>query len=467
MTILPVAFESYQSRSRPFSAQRLINLYWETAPEMGKSQGILYKRPGESLFTTAGDGLIRGAHEMAGEYYVISGEEAFKVNEDGSTTFLGTVPGTDFVDMDDNGTEIAVVAGTDGYILTSSTATKITDGGFRFVSSVIYQDSFFIWTVADTGRFFISPSFAGLGPYDPLDVATAEFAPDNLVKVFSDHDDLLNFGIDTVEPWFNTGATDFPFGQNPGTSMEVGLLARNTVKKLDNTVFWFGSDQRGGRTVWRARGYTPTRVSTHALEAQWDQFLTPEDAYAFTFRMEGHAFYVLTFPGKATFVYDASTNRWCEWQTFGCPDWSAIGFANVYGKRLVCDRRSNKVLSIDVDNLDDSGNIIRWEATSPPVASPDNEWLRHDFLRIDIESGVGLTTGQGSDPQIFLEWADEDGTRFGNKHLLDIGKIGDTQKRVYRRRLGKARNRTYRISGSDPVKIAILGAYLKVQQGRW
>ncbi len=214
---------------------------------------------------------------------------------------------------------------------------------------------------------------------------------------------------------------------------------------------------------------TPLTIKGKLTEPDTSLFklANPENAYAFTFRMEGHAFYVFTFPDEGTFVFDASTGRWCEWQTFGFDDWSAIGFSNAYNKRLIGDRRSNKIFEIGIDFLDDAGGTIRWEATSPPIASPNNELTRHNMIRIDIESGVGLESGQGINPQIWLEWSNEDGSRYENKHLLDIGKVGDTKKRVFKRRLGIARSRTYRISGSDPVKIAILGAYIDVQGGRW
>lgn len=466
MAEVPIAFESYQSRSAPFSAQRLVNLYWESPPQIPKSPGILFKRPAKTTFATVGSGNIRGIHTMKGVPFIVSGEEIYTLNSDATSTLLGTVPGTDFVDMDDNGEEVAIAAEGNGYIATLLTVTQITDVSFRQVSSVVYQDSFFIWTEAGTGRFFKSAALDGF-TYDALEFATAEFAPDNLVKAFSDHDDLFLLGKDTIEPWDNAGTADFPFIAIGGAVMEVGLLARDTVEKLDNSIVWLGSSERGGRIVWRANGYTPQRISTHALESKWDEVTDPEDAYSISFEIEGHAFYVLTFPSTGTYVYDAATNLWCEWIVEGQSDWSAIGFSNAFGKRLVGDPRSNIIHSLAVDVFSDDGADIRWEATSPPLFTENNELARHHFVRIDMEAGVGLTSGQGSDPQIFLEWSDEDAETFGNKHLLNVGKQGKKKTRVFKRKLGIARSRIYRISGTDPVKTAILGGYADVRPGRW
>ena len=284
---------------------------------------------------------------MKGVPFVVSGEEIYTLNSDGTSTLLGAIPGTDKVDMDDNGEQVAIAAEGNGYIATLLTVTKITSTSFRNVSSVVYQDSFFIWTETDTGRFFKSSSFDGLA-YDSLEFATAEFAPDNLVKVFSDHDDLLLLGKNNIEPWTNAGAQDFPFVAIDGAVMETGLLARDSVEKIDNSFVWLGSSERGGRVVWRASGYTPTRISTHALESKWDEISNPEDAYSFSFEIEGHAFYVLTFEGTGTYVYDASTGLWCEWVIEGQDDFSGIGFSNAFGKRLLGDPRSAIVHSLSV-----------------------------------------------------------------------------------------------------------------------
>jgi len=471
MPIQPISWQSYQSRSLPYSAQRLVNLYFETAPASGgtKSSGVLFRRPGVKTFAQVGTGPIRGIHVMNGVPHIVSGKEVWTLAQDGTATQLpgDSVIGIQPVIMADNGSQVAIAAGGAGFIAFDGEVTRITDVGFRTVSSVDYQDAVFIWTETDTGRFFISPPFEGRGPYDPLDSATAEFAPDRVLRVFSDHDDLFLMGTDTVEPWFGSGAQDFPFAPNPGTVMEVGILAPRSVRKIDNSIMWLGSDERGGITVWRANGYSPQRVSTHALERFWETVVEIASAYAFTFRIEGHAFYVLTMPDFGTFVYDASTGLWSEWQTEGRPDWVALGFARAFGRKLTGNRLGNEIFDISLDHFSDDGAEIVWSATTPPVATENNAFARHSFVRVDLGAGVGLTTGQGEDPQIWLEWADEDGEQFGPKKLLAMGARGKGRTRAFRRRLGRARSRTYRVSGSDPVPLSLIGAYVNIDGGRW
>jgi hypothetical protein len=83
----------------------------------------------------------------------------------------------------------------------------------------------------------------------------------------------------------------------------------------------------------------------------------------------------------------------------------------------------------------------------------------NDYL---ISDETTVTT-QGADPQVMLRWSDDGGHTWSNEHWASMGKIGQYYKRVIWRRLGmtvKLRDRVYEVSGTDPVKIAIMGAEL-------
>jgi hypothetical protein len=63
-----------------------------------------------------------------------------------------------------------------------------------------------------------------------------------------------------------------------------------------------------------------------------------------------------------------------------------------------------------------------------------------------------------------LRWSDDAGHTWSNERWTSIGRIGQYGKRAFWRRLGmtmKIRDRVYEISGTDPVKIAIMGAELR------
>jgi hypothetical protein len=113
----------------------------------------------------------------------------------------------------------------------------------------------------------------------------------------------------------------------------------------------------------------------------------------------------------------------------------------------------------------DGGQTQKWLRSWRALPTGQNNLKRtaQHSLQLDCESGVGLNVGQGSDPQVMLRWSDDGGHTWSNEHWRSMGKIGVYQARVIWRRLGmtvKLRDRVYEASGTDPVKIAIMGAEL-------
>lgn len=460
----PFAWQSYESRVVPWSSQRLVNLYAEKGGGGEKTEIVLIGTPGLKEFTTVGEGPIRGQHKMGSVHFVISGDDVFTVNSSGIATNIGTIGGTDTPIMDDNGTQVAIASNGKGFIATTTSVVQITSPQFiGSVDSVTYIDSFFVWNSSEIMQS--SSPFDGL-TYNGLDIAAADYDPDGGVRVFRDHDQIFVFGVDSIEIWYNAAISSFPFAPIEGTSMEVGLKAKNSVAKVDNSIFWLGSDERGGLTVWRAIDYHPARISTHAIEKLIESATGTEDAIAFSYREEGHAFYVLTLPGQFTIVYDAATNLWHERETFNTDSWRVQNYLNVNGKNIVGDANTNQLFEMDLDALDDDGGTIERIATSIPIQGGD-EYSTHFFVRVDFESGVGLTVGQGSDPQAMLSWSNDGGKTFNNEKFRSIGKIGEFRHRTYWRRLGQSRVRVYRLRVTDPVKIAIMGGFSNIRLDKW
>ena len=78
---------------------------------------------------------------------------------------------------------------------------------------------------------------------------------------------------------------------------------------------------------------------------------------------------------------------------------------------------------------------------------------------------VSLPTVPAAAPQVMLRWSDDGGHTWSNEHWRQMGRIGEYGYRTIWRRLGmtvKLRDRVYEVSGTDPVKIAILGAELQI-----
>ncbi len=80
-------------------------------------------------------------------------------------------------------------------------------------------------------------------------------------------------------------------------------------------------------------------------------------------------------------------------------------------------------------------------------------------LEMDIEAGVGITAGQGVDPQWMLRSSKDGGRTYGTRQVWkSAGAIGRDRTRLRWLKLGQARERVFELTTTDPVKRTIIAA---------
>ncbi|TQV80318.1 hypothetical protein [Denitrobaculum tricleocarpae] len=462
MPRIPFATQSYQSVSVELSAQRLVNLYPETAPASSKAPYALFGTPGLSPYQEVGTGPIRGMHNMKGSAYVVSGTALWKVESNGDTRNLGFIPGTGPVQMDNNGLQVGILTGTEAddlFMATATSLTQVNDADYTGASSIKHLDGYFVFTRPNSGQFFISGLRDGLA-YDALEFATAEGSPDGLVTAAEDHRELWLFGETSTEIWYNSGNVDFPFERTSGAYLERGCIAAASVQNLDNSLFWVGDD----RIVYRAEGYTPRRISTHAIEKVLTENLGLGDLTSFAYTQNGHAFYVLKKPNVFTFVYDVATGLWHERASHQREDYRVSTFVTAFDRLLVGDDQSGMIYELDMGRSGTEGSdCVIARAAAPPLWAEAMSATMNNLV-IDVEGGVGLTTGQGSDPQIMLRYSDDGGHTWSNEKWRSMGRKGRYKRRARWDGLGQFRQRVLEVAISDPVGRIVLGAYAEMEQ---
>jgi len=469
----PILGSAYVARSVNAADARMINLFPELVPEGGKEPAFLNRAPGLKLKISVGSGPIRGMWVFGGNLYVVSRNKLYKVDSNYAVTQLGTVSGTSGpVSMVDNGIQLFIACNGPSYIYNSQTNVfaQITDGDFPGAVTVAYLDGYFVFNEPNSQKIWVTELLNGTS-IDPLDFASAEGSPDGVVGIIADHREIWAFGTNSVEVWYNSGNADFPLSRIQGAFNEIGCAAPYSIAKMDNGLFWLGKDARGQGIVYRANGYTGQRISTHAVEWQIQQYEDMSDAIGYTYQQDGHSFYVLIFPqANTTWVYDVATQAWHERAGFDNGDFTRHRSncqAFFQGDVLVGDYENANVYSFDLSDFSDNGSVQKWLRSWRALPTSQNNLKRsaQHSLQLDLETGVGLNLGQGSDPQVMLRWSDDGGHTWSNEHWIGIGKIGEFYRRAIWRRLGmtmKIRDRVYEVSGTDPVKIAIIGAKLTV-----
>jgi len=237
-------------------------------------------------------------------------------------------------------------------------------------------------------------------------------------------------------------------------------------------VFWLGSNEDGEGIVFRAEGYSPVRISHHALETAMRGYSTIADAVGYHFQLDGHAFYVLTFPtADATWIYDAATQQWTEWlwrdgATNELHRHRSICHVFTGRKHLVGDWETGEVYSLESDVYKDAGDAIK-RLRRTQTLSGGNQRLFFGEMLIDIETGVA--NADCTDPQLMYRYSNDDGHSWSNEKQLALGAIGEFGTRVKvgptgATKLGKGR--VHEVSMTDPVKFALFGADVEVEGGK-
>lgn len=455
---LPLLGGAYGGRVKSVSPERCLNFYLESHG----NEYHLVGTPGLTLRVTLSYGPIRGMHLFGERLYVAAGAYIYEITSGHVATqlgFIGTSAGP--VYFADNGTSIVLIDGSaDGYTITASILAIIADVDFEGGTSITYQDGYFIVTVPSSSRFRFSDLNSATSWID-TDFASVEGAPDKVRATISDLRQLWLLGVNTGEVWDNTGDSDSPFQRNPSGFMHKGIAASGTLGRLDNSIAWLSEDERGKGLLVQANGYTPAIISPQAINWQWAQYSRVDDAFSFTYQIEGHEFYVITFPtDNATWVYDALEKQWHRWSSNIDGDELSRHRANchcfAFGRHYVGDYATGKIYTIEPNVYTENGEEIIRDRICQNVDS-ENEFSL-DEVEILFEAGVGLVTGQGSDPQLMLRTSKDGGYRWGNEQWRSAGQIGEHSMRAVWRKQGRSRNRALWLRVTDPVKWVITGA---------
>lgn len=471
---IPFVGASYVERSVNLDCEDCINLF-PVLGESGTAKAVraLYGTPGTRPLVSAANGTVRGTHAPTdgSAAIVVVGSRVYRLSLLFVLTDIGAIDdlGTP-VKIDDNGLQAVIVTGPNGYVvdLTTNAVTQISDPAFYGADNVDFLNTYAIFNRPGTNQFYISGS--NEITLDPLDFATAESNYEPIVSFIVNHDELIFFKRTTTEIWRITTNADFPFARDTNAAIEHGCAAKDSVASMDNSVFWLGRNNEGGGVVYRLNGYTPVRVSTSAIESAIAGYADMSDAVAYTYQQEGHTFYVLSFPtGNTTWTFDVSTGLWHR-RAYLNPITGDLerhrSNSHMYfgGKNIVGDYQNGDLSTLDLNYYKDGEDPMPAIRASGHIFNQDYTAFAHNRLQIDIEAGVGLVSGQGQAPVALLDWSDDGGHTWSNKHSALMGALGRYNTRLRWNRMGRSRDRVYRLLISDPVKRVIIGATLNPKE---
>jgi hypothetical protein len=381
-----------------------------------------------------------------------------------------------------------------------------TDGAFTGGGVVDVNDNYFIYTRPNTQQFAVSDLLSPIT--QGLSYGSKFTSPDNLVSLIANNGQLFLLGEKSSEVWNDQGTTPVAYQRIPGSSTQQGIIAPFSVARVGNSFAYVSQNIRGLNQIVLMNGYVPQRISTHAVEnTLLDQYTA--DAVAYTYQLEGHEVYVVSFPSiDITWAYDFTTQLWHKWlwvDTYDKYHRHRSNCAAVFQDLVVVgDWENGNLYQLDQNNYTDNNTSIRRLRRAPHITT-DLQRQYFDELQLQFQPGVGIQgfsrdrniylgspyyiSANGSliigyqdvdvlgnagqiqitdvlhNPKAMLRWSNDGGSTWSKEYWQNIGQQGKYKNRAIWRRLGMSRDRIFEVVVSDPVKAVIVSANLKASSG--
>ena len=472
-------------RSVAMDAELSVNCFRSTVEAAGNAKrAYQLGTPGLRALGTVATSVNRGVFHQDGRTWTVVGDTLYELTFGPYTqTARGTIPDNglpvSFASNGDGGSQLAIVGGGELRIL--NLGTDVLSGAIalpltRQPVHVGFLDGYFILSERDSLITYFSAIENGT-VWDALDFFTRSTASDHVVAMTCANNRIWLFGSETSEAYEDVGDADNPFQPIKGSLFQIGCAAAWSVSVGVNTLRWLGKSSRSSPSVYRLDGYAGTRISTHAIEAQLGTATTLADAEAFTYEQDGHLFYALTCPSLGTtgdtVVFDETEQAWHHRRRYNASlgleeAWRVRGHAVVGQLHVVGSRVSGAIWALDLETYDNDGEVLRMRRRAPYLGE-DNAWAFLDAFELGVEPGVGLNSGQGSDPQAELFVSKDLAKTWFSAGTSTLGPMGEYDDRTFWTRLGRARvdRLVFEVVITDPVKRVIgPGAWLRFTPGR-
>lgn len=427
--------------------------------EEGKDQFVLHSFPGLKNVGNA-PGIDRGMHNFAEVGYRIAGEKLYSFDKLGNHTEVGDIPGTKRMIMEDDGNTLIIVGEDGQFAYDGTSVSTITDSNLVGSTAVTFLNSQMIYT---NGNLYVVANPNQPTTASGLNAASAESKPDKLVRAFAFNQNVYMVGERTNEPYWNPGTGNPPLERLDGQIIQVGTDAIHSVANTDDALYWLGDD----KAVYRTSGGQRERISTEGISNALEGYTRTDDAIGYTFTFQGMNFYVLTFP--------TADQTWCLNESLDDKGWFNISsgtlgksyqgtsLINVYGKNFVADRDNGNLYELDINTFTNNGDILQRRRVTTTIDSrllgigPGAE-MQASTVKFIMETGVGLLTGQGENPQIQFECSFDGGRTWVDRGWGYIGRLGEYTLQVEMDLLDVFYEMMIRLTTSDPVPYEIYSA---------
>lgn len=483
---LPLPTQSYQSRSKPFSSQRLLNLIIDkSADNSTQSKYMLIGAPGLELlaqgtntYPVLGMMFLHNYLIIAtavGIYveYLVGGILNMIVSKTWTELELEN-PGSGDIQMASNGDDIIILnrnATEDGrgrmvVVTGDSPIAEEWTIDFPTVEAENYPD--YTSVACISGVFIASCQIGNTSYVQFTDVLDTNFqyafqldtAMNNLRGLATNMREVWAFSPNSIEVLAPTGeaGNDF-FAHVQGAYLNKGCKYSDSIATYETSFLLYGTDD----VVYMTNAYQLKPISTpaiHDMIASWGPIT---NVIGQVFSVGGHQFYQLKFKGpNKTLWYDLTIGTWLERETGNGNEWlGEYVVRGQDGQLIVSSTNTAALYRMGLGYYTDNGQTIVKEFVFPTLESEDKKRMFYYSLTLDVDMGLA----PNDTDVIQLCWSDDGGYTWGPWRQLPL-LDGVFNKKMQFRRLGSSMQRTYRVKTITNSKLNVIRATIDAEEGQ-
>lgn len=486
---LPLPQQSYQSRSRPFSSERLLNMIFEPAGT-SSNKYMLIGTPGlKEYYNFGGRNPILGMTYIRDcLVYVTSTEIAVIARQNIGNEYIvrpiysrtwgnlgvSNIPVSP-VQMESNGDTVVLLNSENGKLYYVDLfgeerydanswaigACPTTSEGL-FYTSLAYISGVFLATCQRGGLSYVQ--FTDVLDYNFRYSFQLDTALSNLSAIKGNMREVWAFGANSIEVLAPTGeAGDKFFAHVSGAYINKGCVCKNSIATYEQFFLFYGTDGN----VYINDGYGLKAISTPAIldmikswgMLEYDQ---RDDVTGQVFTQRGHTFYMLKFkPFNKTLIYDLTTSSWSERESGNGGGWEGEYVTRrPTGELVVSSSTKTMLYYMDNEYYTDDEEAIRREFVFATLSQEGKKRMYFQSLTLEIDTGLG------PDDSVMLSWSNDGGYTWGPERMVKLGDYGDYNKKIQFRRLGSAITRTFRVRLSTASMVNVLRASIEFEVGQ-
>jgi hypothetical protein len=466
---IPLGANAYVDSDYGLPSIKLENWFAEEAGDRPDRPYRLLPTPGLTSWNSdLGVSPIRGWFQadglVSGDLVVCAGTTTYRINSSGTETALAVKAGSTAI----GSTYDARFAGSQAdLVMTAGGNAYYLDGTPEWVDITVGAASGDITDVAESDQvhFFLEEGTGRVWYSDPGDPSTvqatsfvtAESEPDN-VKAIRVYDGVLYmFGTQSTELWALTGDTAVPL-RPLGRTVGIGLLGRNAVIQADFGIFAVGHERSTGLIrVYRIDGGV-SFISTHAIDRLIEDVSTAnrDNISLSAHGWGGHTFIGLHLPGVGDYYSDVATRTWHRRRETAETRGFVDRYISCFSKVFAASYDEGEIFRLDRDVFTEDGEYVRRVATGLVPVEDGRPAI--DNLVVEMQPGVGLASGQGSDPEVMLRHSN-DGHNWSSEVTRTFGQMGEYGHVARFDSLGRFKPpfMMIEVAVSDPVKAVVTG----------